>query len=74
MQNPAFEKILDQLASASSMTPAQIRAQMQLALESALEDPTPSVQAMWQSVPKKGTKPTLDEFMDYLIEKKMLLP
>lgn len=32
------------------------------------------VQSMWESIPKKGDTPTLGEFMDYLIEKNLLLP
>jgi len=74
MQESAFEKILEQIASASHVAPSQLRERMQSAMESALENPDPAVQAMWNSIPKQGCKPTLEEFMDYLIEKKLLLP
>ena len=47
---------------------------MQLAMEASIANHAPSVQAMWDSIPKKGPKPTLEEFMDYLIEKNLLLP
>ena len=74
MPNSAFEKILEQIASTSHIAPSRLRELMQTAMESALENPDPSVQAMWASVPKQGDKPTLDEFMAYLIEKNLLLP
>ena len=74
MQESAFKKILEQIASSSQITPSRLREQMESAMEAALENPDPAVQAMWNSIPKQGRKPTLEEFMDYLIEKKLLLP
>ena len=74
MQESAFKKILEQIASSSQITPSLLREQMESAMEAALENPDPAVQAMWNSIPKQGRKPTLEEFMDYLIEKKLLLP
>ena len=74
MQNSAFEKILQQIADARQVPSAQVREMMQVAMEAAMANPDPAVQAMWDSIPKKGLKPTLEEFMDYLIEKNLLLP
>lgn len=74
MQDSAFEQILNQIASASHIAPSRLRERMQTAMESALENPDPAVQAMWNSIPRQGDKPTLDEFMNYLIEKNQLLP
>ena len=74
MQETSFEQILSQIARSSPLTPEEIRAKMQQAMEAALADPSPAVQAMWRSVPKTGRTPTLDEFMEYLIEKNMLAP
>lgn len=74
MQNSAFEKILEQIASANQVPSSEIREKMQLAMEAAMTNPDPAVQAMWASIPKKGAKPTLDEFMDYLVQRNLLLP
>ena len=74
MHDTPFDKILVQIASASQATTWEIREKMQLAMDTAMADPDPAVQAMWKSIPKKGEKPTLDEFMEYLIEKNLLLP
>lgn len=74
MQNSGFDKILRQIAEAKQVSSREVREKMQLAMDAAMANPDPSVQAMWDSIPKKGTKPTLDEFMDYLIERNLLLP
>ena len=74
MEKSGFEQILQQIASTSNTTPEQVRRQMEVAMAAALENPDPVVQKMWQSIPKKGTVPTLDEFMEYLIKKNALLP
>ena len=74
MQNSAFEKILEQIASANQVAPWEVREKMQLAMEAAMENPDPAVQAMWRSIPKKGERPTLDEFMDYLVQRNLMMP
>ena len=74
MQETSFEQILKQMAKTSSLSQREIRDRMQLAMDVALADPSPTVQAMWKTVPKKAEVPTLDEFMEYLIDKNMLAP
>ena len=73
MQTP-LEKIIHQIASVNRVSSAELREKMQLAMEAAMTNPDPAVQAMWASIPQKGSKPTLEEFMDYLIEKNLLKP
>lgn len=74
MQDSAFEKILQQLASVSQLPVQELRTQMALAMAEALRNPDPAVQAMWARVPKQGQQPTLEEFMDYLIDRNLLSP
>ena len=74
MQKTVFERMLDQIAAIRQATPAEVRESMQMAMVSALNDPDPAVQAMWDSVPRQGSVPTLEEFMNYLIDKNLLLP
>ena len=74
MQNTPFERILAQIASANQVSSSEVREKMQLAMEAAMANPDPAFQAMWDSIPKSGSKLTLDEFMDYLIDKNLLLP
>lgn len=74
MHNTAFDRILAQIASVNQVCPSEVREKMQFAMEEAMANPDPAVQAMWASIPKSGSKPTLEEFMAYLIEKNLLLP
>ena len=74
MKKTVFERMLDQIAAIRQATPAEVRESMQMAMVSALKDPDPAVQAMWDSVPREGSVPTLEEFMNYLIDKNLLLP
>ena len=74
MRKTALEQILEPIAKARQVSPALLMAQMQQVMDEALRDPDPAVQAMWDSIPKAGERPTLEEFMDYLIDKKLLSP
>ena len=73
MQTP-LEKIIHQIARVNRTSSLEVREKMQQAMEDALANPDPSVQAMWASIPRRGSRPTLEEFMDYLIEKNLLTP
>ena len=74
MKKTALEKLLEPIARTRGVPPALLRMQMQQVMNEALENPDPAVQAMWRSIPSKGAEPTLEEFMDYRIEKKLLSP
>ena len=74
MEQTGFEQILQQIASINGTSPGEVRRQMETAMASALQNPDPVVQQMWNSIPKKGDLPTLDEFMEYLIQQNALLP
>ena len=74
MEKHGFEQILQQIAAINSTSLAEVRRQMESAMASALQNPDPTVQQMWNSIPRKGNTPTLDEFMEYLIDQNALLP
>ncbi len=74
MEQTGFEQILRQMARAGNTTPEKIRQEMESAMTSALQNPDPMVQQMWDSIPRKGDTLTLDEFMEYLIQQNTLQP
>ena len=74
MQRKGFDRILEQLAAASNATSEEVREKLRQAMALALENPDPAVQAMWDSIPKQGHSPTLEEFMEYLIAQNLLQP
>lgn len=74
MERNGFRQILEQIAAANQTTPEEVRQRMEAAMDSALRNPDPVVQQMWASIPRQGTDLTLDEFMDYMIGSKQVLP
>ena len=74
MEKNGFRQILEQIAAANQTTPEEVRQRMEAAMDSALRNPDPVVQQMWASIPRQGSDLTLDEFMEYLIARKQLLP
>lgn len=74
MEKNGFAQILSQIAQAKHTTPEEIRQLMEEAMASALQNPDPAVQHMWGSIPRQGRELTLDEFMEYLIDRNQLVP
>lgn len=74
MEKNGFAQILSQIAQAKQTTPEEIRRHMEKAMASALRNPDPAVQQMWDSIPRQGQDLTLDEFMEYLIDRNQLVP
>ncbi|MBQ8237056.1 MAG: sporulation initiation factor Spo0A [Oscillospiraceae bacterium] len=65
MSKRRMRHILEQIASDHHTTPQEVRRQMQLALDEAQSCTDPVVQARWRSIPHKGKKVTLEEFLEY---------
>lgn len=74
MEKNGFAQILSQIAQAKHTIPEEIRQLMEEAMASALQNPDPAVQQMWGSIPRQGRELTLDEFMEYLIDRNQLVP
>ena len=74
MEKNGFAQILSQIAQAKQTNPEEIRRHMEKVMASALQNPDLAVQKMWDSIPRRGTVPTLDEFMEYLIDQNQLVP
>lgn len=69
MKEEKMEAILKQIAKAHHTTPKKVRQEMQMAMDAALASPDPVIQAQWAAIPKKGEKPTLEEFVAYIASK-----
>lgn len=66
MSGKKFEALPTQIARRSHTTPERVRQEMQYAMDMAMASPDPAVQARWAAVPRKGAKPTLEEFVSYM--------
>lgn len=69
MKPEELDRILSVVAHENQMTVAEVRNETMIALEVARKNPDPKVQAMWASIPRAGSIPTLEEIMDFLIGK-----
>ena len=66
MPNQKIEAVLAQIARKNNTTKEHVRREMQYAMDMAMDSLNPAVQARWAAVPRKGEKPTLEEFVRYL--------
>lgn len=66
MPNQKIEAVLAQIARKNNTTKEHVRREMQYAMDIAMASPDPAVQARWAAVPRKGAKPTLEEFVSYM--------
>jgi len=62
-KNPAA---LQEIAEKEGVSVAEVRQEMGFAITAARENPDPMIQALWQSVPRKGDEPTPEEVIAYI--------
>lgn len=55
------EAAIRKVAEQNHTTVEEVRLEMIRAMEAGMNNPDPSVQAMWKSIPCKGEKPTPEE-------------
>ena len=56
-------EIIKQIAKDNKVSEAEVRAEMQVAMESGQSNPDPLVQARWKEFRYAGSEPTLEEFI-----------
>lgn len=66
MPNQKIEAVLAQIARKNNTTKEHVRRELQYAMDIAMASPDPAVQARWAAIPRKGEKPTLEEFICYM--------
>ena len=66
MASDSFNQILTEIAKKNNTSPDHVRSEMQKAMDAAMRNPDPAVQARWASSPRKGAVPTLEEFIEYM--------
>ena len=69
MKRKKFDQILQRIANENHTTVREVRREMELAMQAGQANPDPAVQAMWNSIPRKGHRLTLEEFVAYLAKK-----
>ena len=69
MQKRELNSILTRSAVENNSAGREVRREMELAMQAGQANPDPAVQAMWNSIPRKGPRLTLEEFVAYLAKK-----
>ncbi|MBQ8237526.1 MAG: hypothetical protein IJZ39_05225 [Oscillospiraceae bacterium] len=65
MRKKKLDRIIEQIARQEHSTSEYVRREMQRALDEAQASTDPVVQARWKTIPHKGEKATLEEFIEY---------
>ena len=71
MKTNKLDKVLASIATEHHTTVQEVRREMEYAMYVCQSNPDPAVQAQWNSIPRKGDKLTLEEFIDYIIKRTM---
>ena len=71
MKTNKLDKVLASIATEHHTTVQEVRREMEYAMYVGQSNPDPAVPAQWNSIPRKGDKLTLEEFIDYIIKRTM---
>ncbi|MBQ8297767.1 MAG: hypothetical protein IJX77_08300 [Ruminococcus sp.] len=57
------EKAIEAIAARNGVTADEVRREIQLAIDLAMQDSDPETRKLWESIPSKGDKPTPEELI-----------
>ncbi len=60
------QNALEIIAAKEGISLEEVRREIQLAIDDAMKNPDPKVQAEWRKIPKKGKKPTPEEVIEFV--------
>ncbi|MDE6763293.1 MAG: hypothetical protein K2J73_06410 [Oscillospiraceae bacterium] len=60
---------ISKLALENGVTVKEVRAEIQKAIDEGMKSTDPQAMEMWKKVPRKGERPTPEEFIDYAAKK-----
>ena len=66
MKKSRGQQAIEQLAIQKGISVAEIREEIEIAIDAAMQNPDPAAQAHWAEIMKSGKKPTPEEFIEYI--------
>lgn len=60
------KEALRKVALANNTTVEEVKREIMIAMDAAMENPDPAIQAMWRTIPHEGEKPTPEEFITFV--------
>lgn len=67
MRRKDITKVFEEIATREGVSVAEIREEIQKAIDAGLESPDPAVQQRWSKMPCKGDKPTPEDVIAYVV-------
>lgn len=61
------ETALRKVAKVNHTSIEDVKKEIRIAIDAAMANPDPSIQALWQSMPRSGEKPTPEEFIAFIV-------
>ena len=69
MTNSKAQKLFEQVALKNGVSVAEVRKEIEIAIDEAMTNPDPAVKKEWENFKFKGEKPTPEEFIVYMSKK-----
>ena len=69
MKNSKGIKAIEQVALNRGISVIEVRKEIEIAIDAAMSNPDPAIQALWEQYRKKGSKPTPEEFIVSMAKK-----
>jgi len=67
MKTPKGLKIIEKTAAREGVSVTEVRGKIEIAINAGLSNLDPAVQTYWAAIPKKGTKPTPEEVIIFIV-------
>ena len=68
MKKSKGARAIKKVAVKERVSVAEVRGEIEKAINEAMADPDPAVRAYWAGIPKKGEKPTPEEVIAYMAD------
>ena len=69
MKKSKGQRAIEQLALQKGISVSEVREEIEIAIDAAMQNPDPAAQAHWAEIMKDGKKPTPDELIEYIAGK-----
>ncbi len=69
MTNSKAQKLFEQVALKNGVSVAEVRKEIEIAIDEAMTNPDPAVKKEWENFKFKGDKPTPEEFIVHMAKK-----
>lgn len=63
------KRIIQSIALKNGVTPKEIEADMRSAIRAGMSSDDPHTQAIWKQIAPSGIEPSIDAFLDYMINR-----